>query len=85
MPPVSVSPLGSLELGRHKVTSRALAPPCLAIVGPPDRSWRTAQLMTKGANTSFRIEILSDRMISNKELGQRIAVDRTRRANGKAA
>jgi hypothetical protein len=34
---------------------------------------------------SFRIEVFSDRMISNEELGQRIAVDRMRRANGKAA
>jgi hypothetical protein len=85
MPPVSVSPLGSLELGCRKVTSRAWVPTCLAIVGPPDRSRRAAQLITEGANMSFRIEVFSDRMISNEELGQRIAVDRMRRANGKAA
>jgi hypothetical protein len=85
MPPVSISRLTSNELERRKVASRAWAPPCLPMVGPLDRASKTAQLVTQEANASFRIEFFSDRMISNEELGQRIAVDRMRRANGKAA
>jgi exopolysaccharide biosynthesis polyprenyl glycosylphosphotransferase len=56
--------VGSAGLGRQK----APAPPCLAIVGPLDRTSRTAQLF---ANAGFRIEIFSDR-IADEECGRRI-------------
>lgn len=69
---VSVSRLDSGELGHGKTASRTPPPPpCLAIVGPPDRTSRTAQLIAGQVDGGLRIEIFSDYMVSNEAPGQR--------------
>jgi exopolysaccharide biosynthesis polyprenyl glycosylphosphotransferase len=41
---------------------------CVAIVGPPERASREAQRMTDATNGRFRIEVFSDRVVSDEEM-----------------
>jgi exopolysaccharide biosynthesis polyprenyl glycosylphosphotransferase len=43
---------------------------CVAIVGPPERASREAQRITDTTNRRFQIEVFSDRIVSDEEMGQ---------------
>jgi exopolysaccharide biosynthesis polyprenyl glycosylphosphotransferase len=56
--------MSTMQLGQS-------AADCLAIVGPPERASREAQRRANWANRPCRIEVFSDRMAPDEEMGKR--------------